>query len=128
MKNEQPTIDEDINAAIWLYCYENYQESLDLVQLHATEGNERALCHLAKHYYEGLGITQDKTKALQIWEELALKNYPPSQYILGTKYFFGKSALDKEKGLKFLQDAAKNDHSMAQYILEKEGLGYEGQA
>ena len=74
----------------------------------AKKKNLKCLYALARLSIEGDVFEKDISKAMQIMEELAGKNYLMAKAIIGEAYFYGKNGLkeDKAKGFKLISYCA----------------------
>ncbi|WP_114325764.1 tetratricopeptide repeat protein [Candidatus Colwellia aromaticivorans] len=73
----------------------------------AQRGNAEASFNLGILYEDGLGVTQDLTKALLYYETAAIGGSFKAQYRLGLLYFVGKTVpLNKVKAKRWLTEAA----------------------
>ena len=77
--------------------------------------------NLGMAYYNGDGVTQDASKAVQ-WLHIAEKqNFAEAQYVLGMILTEGEKGVSKNlnRGVILLNKAAKQDHKLATKYLEK---------
>ena len=81
--------DKDINPKEAFYDG-NYSTSFSLWQPMAEQGNLEAQNYLGIHYYMGLGIKKDLSKAKYWFEKAAKNGYPDAQYNLGLMYQNGQ--------------------------------------
>jgi len=80
--------------------------------------------NLGMAYYNGDGVTQDLSKAVQ-WLHVAEKqNFAEAQYVLGMILIEGEKGVPKNlsRGVSLLNKAAKQDHKLATKYLEKMDL------
>jgi enhanced entry protein EnhC len=71
-------------------------------------------------YHDGLGVTQDKTRSIELYQQLAERQNPDAQYQLGTYYLEGSEGQrmpDKAKQL--LQQASDNGNKKATQTLQR---------
>jgi TPR repeat protein len=74
---------------------------IETLRKEVTQGNMQALFSLAQKYWQGEGVKKSKKKALELWNEGALKGDGACAFHLGTLY---------EKGL-----IVKKDYNQARY-------------
>lgn len=95
---------------------------LDLgwLQERAAENDPYAQTRLASLYYLGVGVTQDKSAARQLFEKAAQAGVTKAQYCIGCMYLDGDAGKqDKERGFYWLKMAGSGEDSYAGYAREK---------
>lgn len=106
---------------------EIYKAEINKLKPAAKKGDPQALYDLATYYEDGRGVSQDRKKAVELYETAAKKDHLEAQYYLGVIYGFGRGvAVDDVKARRWFKTAAERGHKMAQYnyaILLFKGLG-----
>lgn len=84
------------------------------------QAEQEAQFKLALRYATGQGVTQDSSKALSLWLQLA-EQHRESQYYLGMSFLKGffNTPVNTEAGLRWLTKAATNQHPIAQFELSR---------
>lgn len=76
---------------------------------------EETLCQLADRYYYGDGVSQDKEKAAELYNEAGNNGDVVAQYTLGYMYDKGDGIdKDREKAVVWYEKAAEQGHESAQ--------------
>lgn len=80
----------------------------------AEKGCLSSQCNLAIHYYQGLGVKEDKSQAIYWWTQAAKQGNVIAQYNLGQRYEYGEGVeRSKEKALYWYDEAAKQGYKKA---------------
>ena len=136
----------DVNTTSEKEAAENYRKAADWYGCKAEQGDVVCQNILADMYYDGIGVEEDKDKAIKLYQKAANHGYAKSQYKLGSIYiaqnniseakkWFSKSAeqgfTDAQYGLgiilqsenniseakKWFQKAAENGHILSKFKL-----------
>ncbi len=84
----------------------------------AEQGNAQAEYLLARRYYFGEGVTQDREKAAQWHTKAADQGHAAAQYVLGLLYSTGDGVhQDKKKAVEWITRAAGQGLAEAQFAL-----------
>ena len=94
---------------------EKYEEAYSIVLKLAEEGDLDAQETLGDMYFDGQGVDQDLSKAMEWLEKAALGGNPDAQWKLGTFYEFGRvSDPDYEKAMEWYTKSAEADNPTGQ--------------
>lgn len=109
---------KSINEIAEYYLNENnYAEAFNYYNRAAQLGYEEAIDGLAYMYLKGRGVTADKEKAVELYEEAALKGCANSCHWLTILYYWQPSSngftSDIQKAKKWYEAGAKNSRSSA---------------
>ncbi|EJK53351.1 hypothetical protein THAOC_27233 [Thalassiosira oceanica] len=90
-----------------------------MVQKRVSKGDGEAITLLGYKYYHGdLGLTEDVSRAIELWTEAAELGSIDAQYQLGLTYYTGEGVEeDKSRGIHHWQQAAMEGHVMSRYNL-----------
>ncbi|MDE6241405.1 MAG: sel1 repeat family protein [Anaeroplasmataceae bacterium] len=106
----------------------DYTKAKYYYELAASQNMREAQYLLGVLYFNGLGVTEDKEKAISFFESAADK-LDDAQYVLGWIYAKGEGRpQDYQKGKYYFEKAATQGHVSAQYnlgYLHLNGLGCE---
>lgn len=84
----------------------------------AESDNPFAIFLLAILYDRGIGVDEDRSEAIDLYQKSVLFDNPVADFILGTYYYNGDVvSKDEQKALKLLEKAAKKNQPFAQYNL-----------
>ena len=104
------------------YVFQLVSQEIKKLKAKGKAGDAEAICELAKKYYHGDGVPEDKKEAVKCLRKAAEQGYAEAQYSLGVCYMTGNGVPDdKSEAIKWLTKAAEQDNSQAQFIL---GLCY----
>ncbi|TAN46150.1 MAG: sel1 repeat family protein [Rhodospirillales bacterium] len=106
----------------------SYDNALNWLTRASDSGNAKAKNVLGNMFNAGMGVSQDKAKAISFWQEAADKGIYAAQYNLGQVYFRGDgTAQNFPKALEMFQKASANpEYSWPQYwigVIHENGLG-----
>ena len=87
----------------------------------ADQGNPAGAFHLCSMYAAGDGVERDLQTAVSWYQQAADAGHGQALEVLGEAYLKGALGLsvDREQGLKMLNQAAANGHEPARILLEK---------
>ena len=93
----------------------DYPEALTWYQHSAKNGHYRAFFEMCKLYdSQDNKVPDRKEESMKIYTDLANREFPSAQYILGMKYWLGDSVdNDVETAIKWLKRAAEQNHTDA---------------
>jgi TPR repeat protein len=101
------------------------KEGISLLSKAVVAKSLTARFNLGMAYYNGDGVPRDALKASQ-WLKLAvMQNFSEAKYSLGLLLIEGEGGIQKNtnEGLKFLREAAAQDHQLAkEYLKKREGF------
>ena len=101
-------------------------ENNEIAELRRTaeQGDAKAQYNLGVMYYNGIGVTQDFSKALEWFHRAAEQGFADAQSDLGYMYSNGKGVIqDFSKALEWFHRAAEQGYAKAQYNLGYNGKG-----
>jgi TPR repeat protein len=100
--------------------HQNVDTAYCCLKAMANQGIQEAYYPLGCCYYDGLGVAQDKTKALMLMKK---SDNPMAMYQVGSMLSRGVgSSVDEEEALNWFQKSAIANQKYAQFIL---GMHYE---
>ena len=79
-----------------------------------------AIYNIGNNHYNGVyGLSQDYTKALELWLKAAKLGYAPANFRIGTAYKFGEEGveMDEKKAVHYFELAAMSGSVWARYNL-----------
>lgn len=83
-----------------------------------TKNDAEEQYRLGKQYYEGEGVEQDYTKAVEHLQKAAEQGHAEAEYFLGHCYWIGHGTeKNREKGIDYFRRAAERGNVEAQYQL-----------
>ncbi|MBL0375067.1 caspase family protein [Rhizobium sp. KVB221] len=93
------------------------QKAFELFSRASTEGDPEAMFELAKLYEKGIGVNQDFTKAVELYQKSADLGFADAINDLGFLYYQGASGLarDRQKAIELFLKAADLRHPQAMY-------------
>jgi len=83
----------------------------------ARAGHSAAMTTLGEFYYHGYGVEKNIKLALKQFRRAAKYNSMSGQNKAGLLYFTEPEVLDKEEGIKYLKEAARNKHGDSAALL-----------
>jgi hypothetical protein len=106
---------EDAHAAEYRY---DYPTALKIIRPLAERGDPAAQTELADLYYDGKGVPQIATEAVNWYRRAALQGFPAAEHMLALCYEYGKGVVANEvEGVKWLRRAAEQGYAYSQYRL-----------
>lgn len=97
-----------------------YDKALPLLQAEALEGNAAAESRLGDLYSQGLGVEQNRDRALLWYRRAAKRNHADAQFSLGNMYLLGEGVLqNEEKARAWYKKAAAHGHQGARNNLRQ---------
>lgn len=92
----------------------NYDDAIPYLEQAANAGSAPAKCLLAKSYFNGFGVIEDKTKALELFEEAAYLGDAEAQYMASACYGFGYGTdVDIDQAYYYCKKSADQGHESA---------------
>ena len=105
--------------AVWADNVPDFKKTLQA----AEQGYAKAQFNLGLMYYNGQGVRQDYTQAVQWYRKAAEQGDAEAQYNLGVMYYDGQGVRkDYVEAVKWYRKAAEQGYAKAQYNL---GVAYE---
>ena len=93
---------------------EYYRKAAEWYMERAKHGDLACQHQLADMFYEGRGIEENKSRAICLYRDAAIKGYADSQYALGRICEDRKDLLE---ALVWFQKAAEQGHASSEYIM-----------
>ena len=91
---------------------------VDALILRATQGDAAAQTLLARRYFKGDGVEEDREQAVIWYKKAAEQGYAAAQYGLGKSYLWGYGVeKDDAEGFDWYKKAAEQGHAAAQHSL-----------
>ena len=84
---------------------------------YARKRHSSAMYVLGEFYYHGYGTKVDKERALRFYRKASIYDFRQAQFKAGSMFFYDPEFMDKEKGITYLKEAARNKHAHAAYAL-----------
>ena len=107
--------------------FRDFKKAVKYYQMAVDHGNVESIYELANCYFHGAGVTQDKSKGVELLHRAAEKNFAVAQYILGTLYEKGDGVpKDAKKAVEWYSRAADNGHLPAFFPLAAAYFGGKG--
>ena len=104
------------------YVFQLVSKEIKELNEKGKAGDTEAMCELAKKYFNGDGVPEDKVKAVKLYQKAAEQGNAGAQNMLGDCYYDGDGVLeDKVEAVRWLRKAAEQDDANAQHFL---GLCY----
>ncbi|NMP31974.1 sel1 repeat family protein [Thalassotalea sp. M1531] len=94
-------------------CREYYKH----FKLNAKRGQADAIATLAEFYYHGYGTPKNIVRAVKHYKKAARLGVVRAQYKAGLIHLINERFHDYDKGIKYLEKAAYNQHMNAMYLL-----------
>lgn len=109
---------EKITSALNESNKTNFEWWKKVAEDESYSGRNDALAILAGFYYDGEGVEQDKSKAIELLKKSAELGSAEGQFGLGDCYFHGDGIeQDYGKAIDLMKKAAEQNHSVAQFNL-----------
>ena len=95
------------------------EETVNMHKKRIDAGDAGAMFNLGYHYDEGrLGLTQDRTKALELWHRAGELGFADAYYNIGYAYYHGEGVeRDEKKAMHYYELAAMGGDEMARQNL-----------
>lgn len=104
------------------YVFQLVSQEIKKLKAKGKAGDAEAIRELAKKYYFGDGVPEDKIKAVKLCQKAAELGNAKAQFMLAFNYYRGDGVpVDKAEAVKWLRKAAEQGEVEAQYSL---GLCY----
>ncbi|MBQ2620747.1 MAG: SEL1-like repeat protein [Thermoguttaceae bacterium] len=104
------------------YIFQLVSQEIKKLKARGKAGDAEAIFELAKKYFNGDGVPEDKVKAVKLYRKAAEQGNAESQFKLGVCYMSGEGVpQDKSEAVKWYRKAAEQDFPKAQFCL---GLCY----
>ena len=101
----------------------NYTVVVKWLHKAAEQGGALAQHNLARHYFLGNGVPEDRVKAVEWFRKAAEQGHADAQCMLGTRYCSGDGVtIDTTESVRWWRKAAEQGHGVAQLNL---GMHYD---
>lgn len=114
--NLNKQIDDNLSIGVNYYNEKQYDKAFPIINNLAQKGNSNAKLILAKMYYSGQGVKEDKVLANKLYKNAADLGQMEAQYIIGLYYSLGAEGYpkDESKAILWLTKAAEQGKPEAQ--------------
>ena len=103
-----------------IYVPRDYKKAYQYFLLAAKMGSEKALYHLGRWHFYGVGQEEDKQLALDYFKQASLKNDPEASFMIGYMYHYGDGIpQDLHQAQKYYLKALDEGNEDAQKELDK---------